>query len=240
MAIKRRPLDSRGRAPGSGCGAIVGLVLAWSLTCGLLCSGSEVAAGVLPTSWRGAVLVFLEPGGRPGPGRVGFGALAGWTDVPRRFRNPRRTRAGVSRAGRAGFSQGRRRSLAKGRARRSWVCAARMSQVQRSAACGVRIFGAIQPRVCLNSWRVCSRSKRRKNDCQHRSISAAVAPAAEDHSHNGFGSRSPGRRSTWSRIRVPSMTGSAPSWASQQPRWVSRGWSGPSWKRSRFRSGWSR
>ena len=41
-----------------------------------------------------------------------------------------------------------------------------ISQVQRSAACGVRIFGAVQPRVCLNSRKVCSRSKRRRNDCQ--------------------------------------------------------------------------
>jgi hypothetical protein len=34
----------------------------------------------------------------------------------------------------------------------------------------------------LNSRKVCSRSNRRRNDCQHRSISAAVAPMVEDHS----------------------------------------------------------
>jgi len=32
---------------------------------------------VLPTSWRGAGWRFLNPGGRPGPGLPGFGALAG-------------------------------------------------------------------------------------------------------------------------------------------------------------------
>ena len=54
----------------------------------------------------------------------------------RMLRNPRRTRAGVSRPGAAGFSQGRRRSSASGRASRSWVWAAMISQVQRSAASG--------------------------------------------------------------------------------------------------------
>ena len=99
--------------------------------------------------------MFFDPGGRPGPGREGFGALAGVELLARRFRNPRRTRAGVSRPGGAGFSQGRRRSSARGRARRSWVCAAMISQVQRSAAWGVRIFRAVQPRVCLSSRKVC-------------------------------------------------------------------------------------
>jgi hypothetical protein len=32
---------------------------------------------VLPTSWRVAGRRFFEPGGRPGPGLPGFGALAG-------------------------------------------------------------------------------------------------------------------------------------------------------------------
>ena len=48
------------------------------------------------------------------------------------------------------------------------------------------------------------------------------------------GSRSPGRCSTCSRISVPSMTGSSPSWSIQQPRWVSRGWHPvPGWWRLR-------
>src|SRR6266540_7436066 len=58
------------------------------------------------------------------------------------FRNPRRTRAGVRRPGAAGFSQGRRRSSVRRRARRSWVWQAMTSQVQRSAAWGVRSLGA--------------------------------------------------------------------------------------------------
>jgi hypothetical protein len=110
---------------------------------------------VFPTSWLGAGWRLREPGGRPGPGRVGLGALAGRTVRARMFRKLRRTRAGVSRPGRAGRSQGRRRSAASGRARRSWVCAAITSQVQRSAASAVRIFGAVQPRVCLSSRKVC-------------------------------------------------------------------------------------
>ena len=95
-----------------------------------------------------------EPGGRPGPGRLDFGALAGSRVVGRMFRNPRRTRAGVSRPGPAGRSQGRRRSATRGRASRSWVCAAMSSQVQRWPAAGVQSFGAVHPRVCLNSRRV--------------------------------------------------------------------------------------
>ena len=142
---------------------------------------------VLPTSWLVAGCRLREPGGRPGPGRQGFGARAGSRVVGRRFRNPRRTRAGVSRSGAAGRSQGRRRSAARGRARRSWVWAAMISQVQRSAAAGSRIFGVVQPRVCLNSRKVCSRSKRRRNACHQRSTSAAVAPVTEDHSQTGFG-----------------------------------------------------
>ncbi|WP_196470096.1 hypothetical protein [Planomonospora sp. ID91781] len=59
------------------------------------------------------------------------------------MRNPRRTWAGVSLPGGAGFSQGWRRSSAGGRARRNWVWAAMISQVQRSAACGLRSFGRV-------------------------------------------------------------------------------------------------
>lgn len=79
-------------------------------------------------------------------------------------------RAGVSLSVGAGISHGLRRSAASGRASRSWVNTARISQVQRSAASGVRIFGQVQPRVCLKSLNVCSMSKRRRNNaCQSRS-----------------------------------------------------------------------
>lgn len=81
----------------------------------------------------------------------------------------RRTRAGVSLSDGAGFSHGRRKSAASGRVSRSWVKAARISQVQRSAASGLRIFGQVQPKVCLKSRKVCSMSKRRRNACQSRS-----------------------------------------------------------------------
>ena len=85
---------------------------------------------------------------------------------------------------------------------------------------------AVQPRVCLSSRKVCSMSKRRRNPCHQRSTSAVAAPVAEVHNQTGFGARSPGRCSTCSPIRVPSMTGSSPSWSSQQARRVSRGWTG--------------
>ena len=69
---------------------------------------------VLPTSWRGAGLGFLSRVGVRGQVVLGFGAPAGRAVFARMFRNPRRTRAGVSRPGAAGFSQGRRRSVGEG------------------------------------------------------------------------------------------------------------------------------
>jgi hypothetical protein len=136
----------------------------------------------VPGAWRAARagLARFWRTGQVGQGRV---------DVPK----PRRTRAGVSRPGGAGRSQGRRTSSASGRARRSWAWAAMMSQVHRSAACGSRIFGVVQPVTCFQNRKVCSRSNRRKNACQHRSTSAGGALVAEDHSQMGLGSRSPGR-----------------------------------------------
>lgn len=53
-----------------------------------------------------------------------------------------------------GFSHGLRRSVASGRASRSWVKTVRISQVQRSAASGLRTFGQVQPRVCLKRRKV--------------------------------------------------------------------------------------
>ncbi len=45
-----------------------------------------------------------------------------------------------------------------GRASRSWMLAAVISHVHRSAASGSRSRGRVQPKVCLNSLNVCSRS----------------------------------------------------------------------------------
>jgi len=47
---------------------------------------------------------------------------------------------------------------ASGQASLSWVCATTRSQVQRSAASGVRSFGVAQPSVCFANLKVCSRS----------------------------------------------------------------------------------
>src|ERR1700735_3551881 len=68
----------------------------------------------LPTGWRGALCLFFEPLGRPGPGLAVFGALAGVPAAARAQRNAARTRPGViSPAGTAGC-QGRRAAAARG------------------------------------------------------------------------------------------------------------------------------
>ena len=128
---------------------------------------------VFPTSWWVRGLAVPGAGWAAGAGSGGFrcaggqGGVSGGCSETRGGPGP-----GSAGPAAAGLSQGRRRSAASGRARRSWVWAAMISQVQRSAACGVRIFGRVQPRVCLNSRKVCSRSKRRRNACHQRSTSA--------------------------------------------------------------------
>ena len=109
---------------------------------------------IFPTSWRGAGCRLVDPGGRPGPGLPGFGAPARQGRAWWMFRNPRRTRGGVSRPAGAGRSQSRRRSAASGRASRSWAWQGITIQVHRSAAAGSRSFWAVQPRTCLNSRKV--------------------------------------------------------------------------------------
>src|SRR5664279_3248575 len=98
------------------------VLLTWGLTTCLPLSYVVVSVLVrFPTRWCWVGRVFFDPAGRPGPGRLGFGAPA-WSGIVARMRgNPRRTRAGVSRSGAADRSQGRRRSSARCRARRSWV-----------------------------------------------------------------------------------------------------------------------
>ena len=109
----------------------------------------------------------LRPWRPPGAGLAGFRrtgqAGQGLVDVPEPAADPGRGQP----PGRAGRSQGRRRSAASGRASRSWAWQAMTIQVHRSAAAGSRSFGAVQPRTCLNSRKVCSRSK---PDCIHRRI----------------------------------------------------------------------
>ncbi|KWX10782.1 hypothetical protein TR74_01580 [Carbonactinospora thermoautotrophica] len=45
----------------------------------------------------------------------------------------------------------------------------------------------VQPGVCLISWTVCSRSKRRRYACQSRSTSAGAAPVCEGHTPHRLG-----------------------------------------------------
>src|SRR5215472_16736127 len=87
-------------------GLLVALSLLFNLSaCGFLIL-AVVRLAVLPTSWRVAGRRFFDPGGRPGPGLAGFGAPAGTGSIWRRFRNPRRTRAGGEAAGLAGLLPG--------------------------------------------------------------------------------------------------------------------------------------
>ncbi len=110
-----------------------------------------------------------------GAGSAGFRCTrwraAGRAEVPK----PAPHRAGVSRSAGTGRSHGRRRSWARNRARRSWVCAARISHVHRSAAAGSRSCGAVQPSVFLIILNVCPMPNLRRNVCRQRSTSAGVA-----------------------------------------------------------------
>src|SRR6266545_3285486 len=60
--------------------------------------------------------------------------------------------------------------------------------------------------------------------CDSRSTSRSAGSGWECHSHTGFGARSPGSRSTRTRIRVPSTIGSGPGWVAQPARRCSCGW----------------
>ena len=179
---------------------------------------------------------------RPGPGRLGFGVRAGRVVFARMLRNARRTRAGVSRPGGAGRSQGRRRSSARGRARRSWGVGGDDQPGPQVGGVGVRTFGAVQPRVCLNSRKVCSRSNRRRNACQqpvHIGGGRAGGARTTATPASGRGRRAGARPSAGSTCR--GSTGSSPSWSSQA---AAAGEPGVhpvpgSWPR-RCRSGWSR
>ena len=90
------------------------------------------------------------------------------------------------------------------------------------AASGSRSRGRVQPKVCLNSRNVCSMSKRRRNVCQSRSMSAGVASTCDHHSHTGLGIAPLGSWVTSRRMTVPSMIG-RPLPPCQAARLVSRG-----------------
>ena len=70
-----------------------------------------------PTGYRGALRLFLDPFGRPGPGLPGFAVLAGVPAASRARRNPARTRAGVISAAGWGRCQGSLVMAASPRAR---------------------------------------------------------------------------------------------------------------------------
>lgn len=71
--------------------------------------------------------------------------------------------------------------------------------------------GLAQPSVCLKRRSVCSRSKRRRNDCQQRSMSLPMAPVLDHQSQTGLFTPPLGSFSTTRRMTVPSMMGSGPS-----------------------------
>ena len=158
-----------------------------------------------------------------GPGVCGFRRVSRKHDLRAEAAKPAADPGRGEPVGWVGRSQGRRRSSARPRASRSWVCAAMTSQVQRSAAAGSRSFGVVQPRVCLNRRKVCSRSKRRRNACQQRSTSrrwrrcwrTTATPVS------GRGRRAGGRRAAGSGCLRGS--GARRGGRVQAARWVSRG-----------------
>lgn len=94
------------------------------------------ALGGLAYVVTGCRTSFLGPGGPSGTGVARLGNTSRTVQLSADVLEPRRIRAGVSRAGPAGFSQGRWRSAARGRASLSWVCATIRSQVHRSGRLG--------------------------------------------------------------------------------------------------------
>ncbi|MFJ5304160.1 hypothetical protein [Streptomyces sp. NPDC088350] len=67
-------------------------------------------------------------------------------------------------------------------------------------------------------------SKRRRKDCQQRSMSDALTPVPDHHSRTGWLTPPDGSFSTARRITVPSARGSGPSYSIQAAR---RGAAGP-------------
>jgi hypothetical protein len=173
---------------------------------------------VLPTSQRGARCLFFVPGGRPGPGRWGFGARAGQGMVAR-------TGAGVSRSVLASFSHECRRSRTREPGEPKLGVG---GDDQPGPAVGRFWFAQSGPSPAEGLLRTDGRCvpgrKRRRNAFQTRSTSSSEAPVLKDHSQPAGASRSFDRCSTLSRIKVPSISGSSPSCSSQAARCVSRGW----------------
>jgi hypothetical protein len=114
----------------------------------------------------------------------------------------------VSFTGSIGFSHSRRRSAGPGAVGCVWRSRA-TSSGRRIPALGLSAWS--QPRVCFSILKVCSMSNLRRNACQARSTPAGAGSVFDQHSHAGFGSPPRGRRSTSSRMTVPSMTGSLPT-----------------------------
>jgi hypothetical protein len=87
---------------------------------------------------------------------LGFGALAGWVVLAWMFRNPRRTRAGVRRPGGRRLLPGAAEVVGQEPGEAELGVAGDDQPGPAVGGLGVRIFGRIQPRVCLNSRNVCS------------------------------------------------------------------------------------
>jgi hypothetical protein len=149
---------------------------------------------------------------RAAPPYKGFGAAATGGSRRASVAKLRCTRAGVSWAGGRGRSQGRRQSATAPRARRSWVEAARTSQVQRSAGSGRRTRGVTHRRTCVRNLTVCSRSALRQYPRHRRSRSSGEGRRGSSpgsgggchHSQTTSGvRRRPGRRPPSRRTTVP-------------------------------------
>jgi len=99
--------------------------------------------------------------GRPGPGLPGFGAPTGQVIFARMFRNPRRTRAGVSRPGGAGRAPragaGRRPAAGRGGAERGGDDEPRATLGEAVKNAFELFGGEFGPRVVLVESRTASR-----------------------------------------------------------------------------------
>jgi hypothetical protein len=124
---------------------------------------------------------------------------------------------GRSASGRRGWSLPRATEVGCQRSSEAWLGVGGEGRPGPSVGCfGVRTFGEVQPRVCLNRRKVCSMSKRRRYVCQRRSASSGVASMPDHHSQTGFGVAPLGRWSMSRRITVPSTMGRVPSAAAQE------------------------
>ncbi len=197
---------------------------------------------VLPTSWLVCGVSVAGAGWASGAGSAGFRCAGreqgGRADVPKPAADPGRgepVRCGGAFPGAAQVGDERAGEAELG-VRGDDQPGPAVGRRRGRAGCG-----RVQPRVCLNSRKVCSRSKRRRNACHQRSTSAAVGV--------GGGGPQPDRLGVAVAGQMIDLQPDQGAFDDRQlarrGRASSRGGSagdgpGPSWSRPPCRSGWCR